>query len=111
METLSNKNLYNLLKDQIVSFDKYSSGDLKVIGLPNYKISDAVVKDSFSYIKWIEQYYQHPVIKVEGIETFKQIAEKFSIYRPIDIHLFVSQKTSYSFNWHTDSTVLSIQHS
>lgn len=93
----------SLLKSQITDFDNYEQGLTKVIGYPGYRAKDCVVKNSIGYVEWISTYQQYPSIKVEGLESNFILKEKFNQFDPIDIHLFVSQKSSYSFNWHTDS--------
>lgn len=91
--TLSNRKLYQIVKDEIISLDRYTAGELKVIGLPGFLNTDCIVKDKFSYSNWMEKYQQYSTIKVEGL-----VVEQFT-----DVHLFVNTKTSYSFKWHTDN--------
>ena len=90
---MSNGKLYQLVKDEILSFDRYNSGEIKVIGFPGFKNIDCIVKDKLSYAKWIEQYNNYSTIKVEGL-----MIEKFN-----DVHLFVNTKNGYSFKWHKDT--------
>jgi mannose-6-phosphate isomerase-like protein (cupin superfamily) len=90
---VSNGKLYQLVKDEILSFDRYNSGEIKVIGFPGFKNIDCIVKDKLSYAKWIEQYNNYSTIKVEGL-----MIEKFN-----DVHLFVNTKNGYSFKWHKDT--------
>jgi len=56
-----------------------------------------------SYAEWINSSNQYPVIKVEGIESIKQIVRAFNNFPVKNIHLFVSQKDGTSFKWHRDS--------
>jgi mannose-6-phosphate isomerase-like protein (cupin superfamily) len=86
--------LLPLLKQEIVSYDKYESGDLKLIGYPGLSNSDISVKDKMSYSQWLESYHLYPIIKVEGLENL--IANSKSV------HLFYNQKSRHSFKWHTD---------
>lgn len=96
----SNRKLYNNCRDQIISYERYQSGELKVIGLPGLMHTDTVICNKFSYADWIKNYSKYSVIKVEGMET---IIDEFKQFKPRDIHLFVSNKTSFSFNWHKDN--------
>lgn len=90
---LSNQALMQLVKHEIVSFDRYNSGELRVIGLPGFSNIDCIVKDKLSYSKWAETCQNFTTIKVEGL-----VVGKFN-----DVHLFVNTRNSYSFKWHTDS--------
>lgn len=93
--------LYHLVKHEVISYDRYVSGELKVIGLPDFKNTDCVVNEKFSYPEWVEHFDKYTVSKVEGIESIPFIKNYFQF--PVsDIHLFVSNKTSYSFKWHYD---------
>ena len=86
--------LLPLLKQEIISYDKYESGDLKVIGYPGFSNSDVVVRDRMSYSQWLESYQSYPIIKVEGLEN---VIKGFK-----SVHLFYNQKSRHSFKWHTD---------
>ncbi len=86
--------LLPLLKQEIISYDKYESGELKVIGYLGLPNSDISVKDKMSYSQWLESYQTYPIIKVEGLES---ILDSFQ-----SVHLFYNQKSRYSFKWHTD---------
>ena len=97
------KGLYSLVKNEILSFERYYSKDLKVIGLPSYPHTDAVVRDQLSFAEWVEIQPNVPVVKVEGIESNTKVKEYFSNFKVTDIHLFVSQKTRFSFKWHKDT--------
>jgi len=90
------------LSDQLLDYDKYEQGLIKVIGHPDYKHSDCTVKDFFTFSQWIEQHKSYPVIKVEGLETDPGIGSWFDSIKFKNIHLFVNQKFGYSFNWHKD---------
>lgn len=91
--TTSNRRLFRLVKDELESYSRYDSGELRVIGYPGFANTDCVVKDKLSYSQWLETYHQYPTIKVEGLTV-----EKFS-----DVHLFVNTKSAYSFKWHADT--------
>jgi mannose-6-phosphate isomerase-like protein (cupin superfamily) len=91
---VGSNNLMPLLKNEIVSYDRYESGDLKVIGFPEYPNSDIVVRDFMSYAEWLSSYQQYPIIKVEGLDD--------TIASSRSVHLFYNQKSRYSFKWHTD---------
>jgi mannose-6-phosphate isomerase-like protein (cupin superfamily) len=93
LTTTSNQKLLQLVRGEIVSYDKYTTGELKVIGYPGFTNTDCVVKDKLSYADWLSTYSHYSTIKVEGLTV-----DKFT-----DVHLFVNTRTSYSFKWHTDS--------
>jgi len=88
------RELLPLLKQQITSYDRYESGDLRVIGYPGFPNSDINVKYHMSYSQWLESHQSYPIIKVEGLED---IIAGFK-----SVHLFYNQKSRYSFKWHTD---------
>jgi mannose-6-phosphate isomerase-like protein (cupin superfamily) len=91
-----------LLADQLLDYSKYEQGLIKVIGHPDYKHSDCIVKDFFTFSQWIEQHKSYPVIKVEGLETDHAVSSCFNKINFKNIHLFVNQKFGYSFDWHKD---------
>ncbi len=93
-------NLLQKIKLEPISYDRYNSGELKVIGFPGFKNIDCVVKEKLSYSEWISTKDVYPTIKVEGLE--KTIKKEFKKFKKRDIHLFVTQKSSYSFKWHSD---------
>jgi mannose-6-phosphate isomerase-like protein (cupin superfamily) len=92
---LKKRRLLSLVKPFIFDYARYESGELKIIGHPSIGPKDVAVCDCMSYGKWIETYYQYPIIKVEGLERVLDLNSK-------SIHLFCNQKTSFSFKWHTD---------
>jgi len=92
--------LYKSVKNELTSYNRYESGQLKLIGVDNYQHSDYVVKNKLSFLEWIGQKDKMPIIKIEGIENIKKVKSHFT--RCNNIHLFVHQKTCYSFNWHKD---------
>lgn len=94
--------LYRLLVNEVTSYDRYQSGELKVIGLPGFEHTDCIVKEKLSYAEWIASCKKYAVTKVEGIEKTATIKKQFRLPTK-DIHLFVANKTSYSFKWHTDN--------
>jgi mannose-6-phosphate isomerase-like protein (cupin superfamily) len=96
------KTVSKLLADHLLDYAKYEQGLIKVIGHPDYKHSDCIVKDFFTFSQWIEQHKSYPVIKVEGLETDPDISSCFDKINFKNIHLFVNQKFGYSFNWHKD---------
>ena len=98
------KQLCSLLKDEPLSYNRYNSEQLKVIGFENYKHSDCIVKNKMSYSDWIFQKDKFPVIKIEGIEDIKKVMLHFPKCK--NIHMFVHQKSCRSFNWHTDNVTV-----
>ncbi len=91
--TTSNRRLLQLVRDEILSYDRYTTGELKVIGFPGFANTDCTVKDKLSYAEWLDTCQQYSTIKVEGLTV-----EKFK-----DVHLFVNTRSTYSFKWHKDS--------
>jgi mannose-6-phosphate isomerase-like protein (cupin superfamily) len=81
------------MRNEIVSYDKYTTGELKVIGYPGFPNIDCIVKDKLNYVQWLETHHHYSSIKVEGL-----CVEKFT-----DVHLFVNTRSAYSFKWHKDS--------
>jgi mannose-6-phosphate isomerase-like protein (cupin superfamily) len=99
-----NRVLYKIVKDEIISFDRYNSGQLLALDrstLPGFISWNAKVK--FTYSEWIKKLNSFTVIKVEGLEDNKDIVKHFKQFKIKDIHLFNSVKTDYSFGWHHDN--------
>ncbi len=94
--------ILNIVKSEIVDYSRFENRQLKVIGLPPHTTQDSVVCDHYSYTQWIALFSAHKAIKVEGLENNHALMRMFSKFRPIDIHLFVSQQLGYSFKWHAD---------
>lgn len=90
----SNKFLLPILRQEIISYDRYESGQLKVIGYTGFPNSDIAVRDCMSYSQWLMSYQLYPIIKVEGLENVITLSNS--------VHLFYNQKSRYSFKWHTD---------
>jgi mannose-6-phosphate isomerase-like protein (cupin superfamily) len=95
-------NLIPILTEQLLDYNNYEQGLLKVIGYPGYPISDCIVKDVMSYSEWVNRHSQYPVIKLEGLERLDAVKSQFGPNIK-NIHLFVSQKYGQSFNWHRDN--------
>lgn len=91
--TTSNQRLLQSVRNEILSYDKYTSGELKVIGYPGFPNTDCIVKDKLSYADWLSAHLHYSTIKVEGL-----CIEKFT-----DVHLFVNTRSAYSFKWHKDN--------
>lgn len=94
--------LLDVIKNEIYSYDRFINGQLKVIGLPEAPKTDSVVSEHFTYGEWIDAVDKYPVVKVEGLEDISFLVEYFHHVNPVDIHLFVSNKEGYSFDWHED---------
>jgi mannose-6-phosphate isomerase-like protein (cupin superfamily) len=92
---LDNHTIVSMLRDEILDYEKYESGELKIIGYPGYKNSDIKVKDVMSFSEWVTTNSFYPIIKIEGLERSLD-------YRSNSIHLFYAQEDSMSFDWHTD---------
>lgn len=91
--TTSNRRLQHLVRNEILSYERYVAGELKVIGYPGFANTDCVIKDKLSYSQWLETHQCYSTIKVEGL-----VVEKFT-----DVHLFVNTRSAYSFKWHKDT--------
>jgi mannose-6-phosphate isomerase-like protein (cupin superfamily) len=99
-----NRILYKIVKDEIVSFDRYISGQL--LALDRSVLSGFIswnAKEKFSYTDWVQKINSFTVVKVEGLEDNKNICKYFRKFKIKDIHLFNSIKTDYSFGWHHDT--------
>ncbi len=96
--------LYKIVKDEIISFDRFSEGQLLAL---DRKISSGFLslnaREKFTYTQWVELVNTFTVIKVEGLEDNKHILKFFKKFKIKDIHLFASIKTDYSFGWHHDT--------
>lgn len=101
LTTTSNRKLYQLVRNEVESYERYSSGDLRVIGLPGFDHLDCIVKDKLSYADWCILHNTYSVTKVEGIEKNLKVFRAFRL-KVTDIHLFVANRSNYSFKWHTD---------
>ena len=84
-------NLETILNDAVTSYVLYESGASKFI--ENHK--DSIAKDSLSYSEWIIMYESFPTVKVDGLEKILPIHSD-------TVHLFINNKPTYSFDWHTD---------
>jgi mannose-6-phosphate isomerase-like protein (cupin superfamily) len=96
-------NTLSLLKEQLINYQRYEAGQIKMIGHPEYRHSDCRANDFHSYTEWLNCYPDYPVVKVEGIETLDQIKKQFNKFPIQNIHLFVSQQYGFSFKWHSDN--------
>ena len=98
------RKLLKIVKDEIISFDRYSAGQL--IALDRNVASGFmswIANQKFTYTEWLERLNSFTVIKVEGLEDNKTIRNAFKQFKVKDIHLFNSIKTDYSFGWHHDT--------
>lgn len=98
------RKLLKLVKDEIISFDRFSAGQL--LALDRNVVSGFMswnANQKFTYTEWVERIKSFTVIKVEGLEDIKVLRNTFRQYNIQDIHLFNSIKTDYSFGWHHDT--------
>jgi mannose-6-phosphate isomerase-like protein (cupin superfamily) len=95
--------LLPILATQLFDYNNYEQGLLKIIGYPGYPDSDCKVCDMMSYSEWIGTYHKYPTIKIEGIDSLDEVQNYFKKASIKNIHLFVSQRYGYSFNWHQDN--------
>jgi mannose-6-phosphate isomerase-like protein (cupin superfamily) len=96
-------NLLPILTEQLLDYNNYEQGLLKIIGYLGYPDSDCKVCDMMSYSEWVATYQKYPTIKIEGIESIDEVRNRFNKVSVKNIHLFVSQQYGYSFSWHRDS--------
>ena len=90
------------LKLEILDADRYMSAQVSMFGYSIYTHSDTIVSNVMSYSQWINSYKSYNGIKVEGLETNTKITKHFKHIKVKNIHLFLNQKTGYSFKWHSD---------
>jgi mannose-6-phosphate isomerase-like protein (cupin superfamily) len=97
--------LLKLIKNEIISFDRYIAGQLIALDRNGVKSGfiSLIANKNFSYTEWVNNLNSFTVIKVEGLEDNKIIRDKFKKFKIKDIHLFNSIKTDYSFGWHHDT--------
>lgn len=90
------------LKNEFYSFDKFLSGDIKIIGYNNFLHTDVKVKDVMNFSTWVKQKKLFPVLKIESMESHQSILKSFNFLKSDSIHVFLNQKSGYSFKWHSD---------
>lgn len=95
-------NLFKEIKDEIISFERYSNRQLVAIERTNNKSISWHANDKLSYGEWLSKLHTLPSVKVEGLEDNHKLINYFGSMNIKDIHLFHNPKTSYSFNWHYD---------
>lgn len=98
---ITNLKILKLIRPLPVSFEAYITGQLKVIGLKHFESADCIVKEQMSYSEWIKTSKQYKTVKVEGLEN--KLINPITNLRIIDIHLFLNQKSTFSFKWHKDN--------
>jgi mannose-6-phosphate isomerase-like protein (cupin superfamily) len=99
-----NRKIYKIVKDEIISFERYISGQL--LALDRSTLSGFIslnAKEKFTYSEWGKNINSFTVVKVEGLEDNKNICKHFKKFKIKDVHLFNSIKTDYSFGWHHDT--------
>lgn len=103
LNLLNQTKILKLLRDEIISFDRYNSGQLIALDR-NVKSGflSLIANKKFSYTEWVKNINSFTVVKVEGLEDNPTIRRAFKQFKIKDIHLFNSIKTDYSFGWHHD---------
>lgn len=89
------------LQLEILDPNRYLLGQLSIFGYGNYKHSDTIVSNVMSYSDWVSNHKLYTGIKVEGLET-SDLSKHFKNIKIKNIHLFLNQKTGFSFRWHRD---------
>lgn len=103
---ITNKLLYNSVKNEIFDLDKFLSNKIFFINRSKGNSLDHISQSVFSFGSWIKNYKNLTTIKVEGLEKNKKLIRYFKNFNIKDIHLFYSPKSSYSFGWHRDSVTV-----
>ena len=94
----TNRKLNAAIQGMVVDYDSYEHGNIRaIIGRDRH---DTEISRIMTYGEWVAKFEQFRTVKVEGLESNNQISKIFR--HPRDIHLFVQQRNSYSFPWHTD---------
>lgn len=89
------------LRVELFSHERYLLGQLSIFGYDQYKHTDTIVSNVMSYSDWINSYKDFNGIKVEGLET-TNLPKHFKSIKVKNIHLFLNQKSGFSFKWHSD---------
>jgi len=100
-------NILSIINHKIVNFNCFVEDQLIFINT-HPKLLDFRVRDVYTFKQWIDVHETCDVVKIEGLELDNIIIKRLS--PPIkktgmnisSIHAFISQKTGYSFKWHTD---------
>jgi mannose-6-phosphate isomerase-like protein (cupin superfamily) len=100
---MRSESLLKLIKSQHLDYERFISGQIKVIGSNEYPTSDVIANTLMTYSKWVERHTEFPIIKVEGLENIQKLKIFFNRFKIKDIHLFISQHAGKSFNWHFDT--------
>lgn len=99
---MNNTLLLRAVRDLHIDPLHFSNGDIRAVGVGDYRRTDSTARDHFTYPEWVESYQTFPVVKVEKLEQYPVIRKQFAFLNPVDIHLFKSLKTGFSFKWHQD---------
>lgn len=92
------------INSQLYNIDNYIAGNFRVIV---DGCDDVEVSTTYSFEEWIDNIKKFPLVKIEGMEDNKTINFVLNKYIVGSIHVFITNKTGYSFNWHKDKcTVL-----
>lgn len=96
-------NLFKEIKDEIISFDRYTNRNLVGIQRNHNRVISWYANDRLTYGEWVNNLPNLASVKVEGLENNKKLIDYFKSFKVKDIHLFYNPRTSYSFNWHKDT--------
>lgn len=97
------KKLFAKVKDEILSFDHYVTGQTVIIDRTGHAMLSWRANEKLTYKEFINSIQKYAAIKIEGLEKDKRLIRYFKNYKIKDIHLFYSPRTDYSFGWHNDS--------
>lgn len=91
------------LRNLILSYEYYYCDKLIALDRRDRSFKAWHVKQKFSYSYWIKNYKSFCSVIAEKLECQDEFSKMFGLRRVINLHLFYSPKTNYSFNWHTDT--------
>jgi mannose-6-phosphate isomerase-like protein (cupin superfamily) len=90
---------YSALIQELLSFQRYDQNE--IVGIRDSL--DIFIQDKMTFGEWVNSYKDYSTVKVEGIESIPSVLRRFKRLNPKNIHMFITQKTGKSFNWHKDS--------
>lgn len=99
----TDKYILKNLKHLILSYEYYYRDKLLALDRRKRFIGSTYVKQKYSYSNWIRNHKQFCAIIAEKLDDEPKYSKMFGLQNVVNLHLFYSPKTNYSFNWHTDT--------
>ena len=97
-----NNRIFNLIKNEIVSYERYEAGHLLAMDRSGPKLMCWPCQ-KFSYAYWVNHINDFTSIKVSAAENIKPLYQAFKKFKIVgDIQIFYSAKRDYSFDAHKD---------